>query len=276
MTTKRLVPGKPRPKDPVYTAPPAVIAELPASIDLRTGVAAKDWPIWDQGAVPSCTAHAVAGVALFEMIAGGRTPLIVPSRLFLYYNERVMDGDAEVEACSYVSDGIDVVLEHGFCGDTHVPGVVPHDAVWAYSTDAAVVEKRPPETCYAFAKGQRTFTYQRVHDDLQHLLGCLAGGHPFTILVSMCSWARVSQRGDIPLPTPDERSSAASGAWHAMAIVGYDNAKRLFIVRNSMGARRKGETGWGDAGYGTIPYEFVTDNAISDPNSMFSLRVAKR
>jgi C1A family cysteine protease len=257
-----------------------VVAELPASVDLRTGVAAKDWPIWDQGVIPSCTAHAVAAVALFEMVAMKRTTLFPPSRLFLYYCERVMDHHADEVIDSYVSDGIDVVLKHGFCADTHVPGVVPQDAVWPYSTDAAVVEKRPPESCYAFAKKQRVFTQHRLHEDLQHLLGCLAEGHPFTILINMCTWNRVSPQGDIPMPTPEERKTAKDESWHAMAVVAYDNAKELFIVRNSMGAWRKDETGWGDAGYGTIPYAFVTDkatgdNAISDPYSVFSLRVAK-
>lgn len=275
MRHPRVVPARPRPKDPVYTAPPAGAAGPPASIDLRSRVAAKDWPIWDQGDVPSCTAHAVAGVALFETIAAGRTPRVVPSRLFLYYNERVMDGDAGEEACSFVSDGIDVVLEHGFCADTADPGVVPPEAVWPYSTDLTTVTTRPPAGCYAFAKSQRGFTHARVPADLHPMKGSLADGHPFTILISMCSWNRVGPRGDIPLPTPDERATADRGGWHAMAVVGYDDASRRFIVRNSMGVRGGGATGWGDGGYGTIPYDFLTDATISDPYSMFTLRVVK-
>lgn len=273
MKSVRLAPAGPRPGDSVYLAPAEVTAKLPASVDLRTAVAAADWPIWDQGRILSCTAHAVAGVALYEMLAAKRSPVVVPSRLFLYYNERRLDGDADSLAASYVSDGIDVVVEQGFCADVESPGVVPADAVWKYSTDAKLVETKPPESCYRFAKGQRGFTYQRVHADPRHQFGCLAEGHPFTILISMCSWGRISAKGDIPMPTSEERAGADGGTWHAMVIVGYDHATRLFIVRNSMGAWRGQETGWGDAGHGTIPYEFIADKTISDPHSMFTLRV---
>lgn len=40
---------------------------------------------------------------------------------------------------------------------------------------------------------------------------------------------------------------------HAMAIVGYDDALDGFIVENSWG------TGWGDKGYGVLPYTVLRD-----------------
>jgi C1A family cysteine protease len=37
---------------------------------------------------------------------------------------------------------------------------------------------------------------------------------------------------------------------HSMALVGYDDQHRVFIVRNSFG------TDWGDQGYGYLSYDF--------------------
>jgi C1A family cysteine protease len=46
-------------------------------------------------------------------------------------------------------------------------------------------------------------------------------------------------------------ASAAIGG-HAVAGVGYDDAKQWFVVRNSWGGK------WGMKGYFTLPYAYVT------------------
>ena len=45
--------------------------------------------------------------------------------------------------------------------------------------------------------------------------------------------------------------SGAAGFSHAVVICGYDDAKHAFKVMNSWG------TGWGDAGYSWIDYDFL-------------------
>jgi C1A family cysteine protease len=42
-----------------------------------------------------------------------------------------------------------------------------------------------------------------------------------------------------------------------MAVVGYDDARRRFLIRNSMGAS------WGDGGYGSVPYEYLADPRLA-------------
>jgi C1A family cysteine protease len=44
---------------------------------------------------------------------------------------------------------------------------------------------------------------------------------------------------------------------HAVVCVGYDDARRAFIIRNSWGA------GWGVAGYGFMPYPYVLDGGLA-------------
>ena len=42
-----------------------------------------------------------------------------------------------------------------------------------------------------------------------------------------------------------------SDGGHCMLIVGYSNADRTFLVRNSWATK------WGQQGYGTLPYEYI-------------------
>ena len=66
------------------------IVNLPSSIDLRN----KCPPVYDQGQLGSCTANALVGAYQFDNL------LFFGSRLFLYYNERVLDHDVNEDAGS--------------------------------------------------------------------------------------------------------------------------------------------------------------------------------
>ena len=64
---------------------------------------------------------------------------------------------------------------------------------------------------------------------------------------------QVAKTGIVPMPTQDE--SCLGG--HCMAIVGYDNSKKAFKVRNSWGES------WGLQGYCWIPYEYLTNVSLA-------------
>src|SRR3954467_7981547 len=79
---------------------PTFEAELPSSVDLRPGCPA----VYDQSDLGSCTANALGGLAEFLMIKQG-LHAYVPSRLFIYYNERAMEGSIGEDAGASISDG---------------------------------------------------------------------------------------------------------------------------------------------------------------------------
>jgi C1A family cysteine protease len=87
--------------------------------------------------------------------------------------------------------------------------------------------------------------------------GCLASGYPFvygfTVYESFES-DEVAKTGAAPMPTAGEKVLGG----HAVVAVGYDDASQRFISRNSWG------TGWGMAGYFTIPYAYLTDGNLAD------------
>ena len=64
---------------------------------------------------------------------------------------------------------------------------------------------------------------------------------------------------DIQMPTPvhlqnflDNTSPPNVSGWHALAFCGYDDAKGRFEFKNSW------HSWWGDKGFGTIPYDYIT------------------
>ena len=63
----------------------------------------------------------------------------------------------------------------------------------------------------------------------------------------------VARTGVADLPSRDE--GVIGG--HAVLAVGYDDRTQRFLVMNSWGTR------WGQGGYFTMPYAYLTDRALA-------------
>jgi hypothetical protein len=94
-------PDLPDQRDHLYSAPQPVLAKLPPKKDLRSGCP----PVYDQGQLGSCTANAISGAIQFEQKKQGVT-LFMPSRLFIYYNERAIEGTVNSDAGAQIRDGV--------------------------------------------------------------------------------------------------------------------------------------------------------------------------
>ena len=79
-------------RDHLYAAQVQAIEKLPPKVDLRN----KCPPLYYQDYLPRCTANAIAGAIDFER-KKRMLPLIILSRLFIYYNERQMEGAVEID-----------------------------------------------------------------------------------------------------------------------------------------------------------------------------------
>jgi C1A family cysteine protease len=239
------VPDLPDQRDHLFAAEPAVLLALPPSVDLRPQCPA----VYDQGQLGSCTGNSIAGAIQFERMKQkiANADQITPSRLFIYYNERVIEGDVPQDAGAQIRDGIKAVATQGVCFETGA------DA-WPY--DIAKFAAAPPPACYTAALPNTVVQYSRLIQTPQQLKGCLAAGSPFvfgfTVYESFES-QEVAANGAVPMPASSEQTLGG----HAVMAVGYDDGKQRFIVRNSWGP------GWGLQGYFTIPYAYLTDDNLS-------------
>ncbi len=205
----------------------------PKKIDLRIFCS----PVEDQGQLGSCTANALAGNMEFVDVKTPPSGYVDVSRLFIYYNERVLIHTVKNDSGAMLRDGIKTLTKQGVCTEKSWPYLI------SKFTD------KPPQTCFDEAKKRRIISYHRIltHEER---LSCLTEGYPFvfgfTVYESFESQT-VAKTGVVPMPSKAERTVGG----HAVMAVGYDDKSKRFLVRNSWG------NGWGMSGYFTIPYKYL-------------------
>jgi C1A family cysteine protease len=226
-------------------------ASLPGSVDLR------EWfsPVEDQSSLGSCTANAGVGlVEYFEKKAFQKH--IEASRLFLYKATRNLMHETG-DTGAFLRSTMGALVLFG----------VPPEEYWPYNiTD---FDKEPTAFCYAFAQNYQSITYYRLDppgitksDLLNQIKTNLSGSLPsmfgFTVYSSI---DQAATTGKIPYPSSGDKIVGG----HAIVVAGYDdkmiiqNAKPgAFLIRNSWG------TGWGDMGYGWLPYDYVLNGLAVD------------
>ncbi|ODA41933.1 C1 family peptidase [Desulfosporosinus sp. BG] len=214
---------------------------LPKSVDLRFGCS----PIVDQGELGSCTANAIASGLreYWEKQAGSLTLL---SRLWLYWEERNLEGTVNEDSGAMIRDGMKVLQQMGCAPEVD----------WPY--DITKFTLTPPPQATMDAVPFKISEYHRVLS-LTTLKAALAEGYPVVLGISVYESfesEQVAQTGIIPLPKRGEKLLGG----HAVLAVGYiDSGKTTGYVacRNSWGE------GWGDKGYFYLPYsyfaKYVTD-----------------
>ncbi|MGZ3489779.1 MAG: C1 family peptidase [Isosphaeraceae bacterium] len=233
------MPDVPDQRDLVFAAARAVT--LPTSVDLRSSCP----PVYDQGQLGSCTANAIAAAIQYEQIRQKEAKPFAPSRLFIYYNERVMEHTVGQDAGAQIRDGMKSVNKIGVCPETDWPYVI------------ANFTRKPPSLAFKDAPLGKAVSYQRVVQTLDQMKGCLAAGFPIVLGISVYESfesAQVARSGVVPMPASREKLLGG----HAVLAVGYHDADQRFTMRNSWG------TSWGMRGYFTIPYAYLTDPNLCD------------
>ncbi len=222
--------------------PPPV--QLPTAVDLRSTNFMPN--VYDQGQLGSCTANAICGAVEFEQRKQGLADFM-PSRLFVYYNERDMEGSVGEDNGALIRDGIKSVATLGVC----------EESWWPY--DISKFALKPPVTCYTRAMVHKTLQYISLDNTkVDELKACLAAGYPIVFGFSVYEGfesQEVATTGILNMP--GRREEMVGG--HAVVAVGYDDALQRFYVRNSWGA-------WGmnNSGYFSMPYSYITSSDLAD------------
>lgn len=241
------IPDLPDHRDHLYSAPIDHLNNLPGSIDLRPQCA----PVMDQGNLGSCTANAIAAALQFDSIKQG-LPGVQLARLFIYYNERAMEGTVDSDSGAMIRDGIKSVANQGVCPESE----------WPY--DITLFRNRPPLRCYTDALLDKALSYQRVARSLDQMKACLASGFPFIAGISVYESfdsTTTAEIGHVFMPTRREKLLGG----HCVLLVGYDDLMEIFYVQNSWGAN------WGIKGFFTIPYAYLMNRGLS--SDFWSIRM---
>ena len=231
---------------------------LPVTTDLRQWCS----PVEDQGGLGSCTANAGVGVIeYYERKSFGR--YVNASRLFLYKVTRdlmKMSGDTG----AFLRTTMGAMVLFG----------TPPEEYWPYTDDEKKFDKEPPAFCYAFAQNYQAIKYfrhdppgKKAEEVLNKVKTYLFKGHPamfgFTVYSSI---EQAEKTGKIPFPSPKEKVEGG----HAIVAVGYDDKMKIknqygkiettgaLLIRNSWGK------GWGEEGYGWLPYDYLLKGLAED------------
>lgn len=232
-------PSLPDHRDLLFKNLPVEVTKLPKKRDLSSNCS----PVDNQGELGSCTAHALAGAVEYNEKAG-KLSYIDVSRLFIYYNERVIEGTVDHDAGAQLKDGIKSLATTGVCSE----------AIWPYHIDRFKVA--PPLSANIDAGKRKIISYYRVVT-LNEMKTALANGHPFVLGFSVYESFEglgVAKTGIVNLPDKSERLIGG----HAVLAVGYDDATKRFLIRNSWGNT------WGQKGYFTIPYTYLSNPNLAD------------
>ena len=202
---------------------------LPSIVDLRSKFPA----CYDQGELGSCTAYALCAAFQYD------DPSFMGSRLFVYYNERAMEGTINEDAGATLSDGISILKKFGVCSED----------LWPY--DISKYASIPPLNCYVEADKHHVIEATNILNNAFSMKQCLTEGLPFVVGIQIFEAfesPEVAKNGMVPMPNlfTDECLGG-----HAVLVCGYDENTKVWIVRNSWG------TNWGDNGYFYLPYLYL-------------------
>lgn len=207
--------------------------DLPKKIDLRIKMS----PVVDQGALGSCTANAIVSGLREYLELNANQSLTRLSRLFLYYEERQLEGTVAEDSGASLRDGMKVLQQTGVCPESDFPYEISN------------FTQAPSQQALTDAPQFKVTAYHRV-SDLTGLKVSLAEGLPVVCGIKVYTSFeadQVAMTGKVPMPKSGEKLLGG----HAVLAVGYENSSSrsgYVIIRNSW------SESWGDKGYCYIPY----------------------
>jgi len=221
--------------------------KAPAKVDLSKWCS----PIEDQENIGSCTAHAGVGLLeYFENRAFGN--YVDASRLFLYKTTRNLLG-WKGDTGAWLRTTMKAMVLFGSPPERYLP------------YDTKKYDDEPTAFCYSFAQSYKAIQYYRLDGQgvsgaalLDRIKRYLAAGHPSMFGFTVYNFG--NSKGEFAYPSAND--SVQGG--HAVVAIGYDDKRKIggetgaLMIRNSWG------TGWGEGGYGWLPYKYVETGLADD------------
>lgn len=206
-------------------------SELRKVVDLRE----YDSPIEDQKQLGSCVGNAIANA--YELQVKHLYPETFEelSRLYIYYNARVIDNDVLYDMGTSIRSGLKGCNKYGICTEK----------LWPYIPENFNV--KPNEVCYIDGKNRLVTNYYSVNK-LQEVLSSVNNNYPVVIGIELFVGFFSLNKDNYTITKEDENDYAGN---HAVVVVGYDIEKKILIAKNSFGID------WGLNGYFYIPFDYA-------------------
>lgn len=211
---------------------------LPPTTNLPSSYALNMPPVGVQGSEFSCAVFAIgyAARSAEQLYKTGASSYSYGSNIFspeYLYNQTKFSSDCG--SGTSIVTALEFLKTNGICTWQSMP--------YSYTNGCSLM---PTGTQSAEAANYRIASYSKIiSSDKTAIKTMVANNHPVIITSNIDQAFMNAQPGFV------WRSYATSPSIsHAMVICGYDDARNAYKVMNSWG------TGWGDAGYSWIDYDF--------------------
>lgn len=195
--------------------------------------------------VHNCVANSACTCFRYEVAQLTNNFDFVPSRLFEYYNARLLQGWENEDSGAYIRDGFKAMNKYGLC----------LEKTWPYITSKFA--SKPPTEAYNEGLKNVTVKYASVVQNLQIIKETLVAGAAvsfgFDVYSSFYgSWSNTT--GIMPIPKSGENLLGG----HAVVICGFSDSKQCFLIQNSWGYN------WGLNGKFWMPYSYALNPSKAD------------
>tara|TARA_B110000208_G_C11799546_1_gene441260 strand:- start:2051 stop:2863 length:813 start_codon:yes stop_codon:yes gene_type:complete len=232
------IPDHPNYNDNTYDAPIKNLL-INRKIDLRLNCPG----ICNRKNIGSSVAHAICYVYEYNIIKHDMNNIFIPSKLFLYFNQRLLKHTQEFDCGSSIRDGLSILDKIGICSEV------------VYPYDISLIYDKPSDEIYEEASHNKGIEYYKIKPIITNIKTLLQDSIPIIFGFGIYSSFenQVSDNGfTIKIPQENEKFIGGSCG----VCVGFNDEKQAFIIMNSKGVE------WGDKGYFYMPYLYLTNNNL--------------
>lgn len=240
-------PDLPDARDILYKVGKPVI---PQTVYLKDKYVMPD--IFNQESLGACTGNGIS-YALSFLALNNRFQNVVHSstlpfsRLFIYYNERVIENTVNQDSGAQIRDGFKCIASIGAC-----PEVL-------YPYDINRFTDKPTDSAYSEALKYKAIEYERLNSSNKlALIQCLLDGFPFVLGFSVYSGFETQEVSNTGIVNMPDLSNENLLGGHCVTCVGYNVDTDRFLCANSW------SDDWGQAGYFTIPASYLCSFNLAD------------
>lgn len=204
-----------------------------AVVDLRENCT----PVADQGQLGSCTGQSSVKGLLEYLLKkkAGISPSMSAS--YVYYYERCAESTIEIDAGAQVVDALYTLLKRGCATENTDPYFIRN------FTAAPNLNAEAEAPHFKLSSASHLHSLLEIKNCITNLGPVVFGIDIFESFESQA----VANSGMVPMPSRGEKLLGG----HAVCAVGFDENKKVLIVRNSWGPD------WGDKGYFYLPYNYI-------------------